>query len=94
MRSAEKLDRALSRLAPVHFWLSAVSGIGLFIGLFFLLAGNESAEPVAAVSSIGFYASFALFAVIALKALWKPARNGVFRDGTVRTDLLNKSALR
>ena len=40
----------------VHFWLTAVSGIGLLIGLYFLLGGNPAVEPlVAACASIGFY---------------------------------------
>ncbi|MBX3566652.1 MAG: hypothetical protein KF914_01250 [Rhizobiaceae bacterium] len=74
---------AQSRLAQVHFWLSAASGIGLLVGLFFLLAGNAAIEPVVAISSIGFYAVFGLFAIIALRAIWAPARAGAGRDGTV-----------
>ena len=35
-----------SRLAQVHFWLTAVSGIVLLVGLYFLLAGNPAIEPV------------------------------------------------
>lgn len=60
-------------LATVHFWLTAVSGIGLLIGLYFLLAGNPAMEAVTAVSSIGFYAAMFLFAVIALPVVWGPA---------------------
>lgn len=60
---------ARSRLAPVHFWLSAVSGIGLLIGLYFLLAGHESVEPIVAIASMGFYGATLLFAVIAVRAL-------------------------
>jgi hypothetical protein len=55
-----------SRLAPVHFWLTAVSGASLIVSLYFLLAGNEAIEPVTAVSSIGFFAGMLLFAWIAL----------------------------
>jgi hypothetical protein len=55
-----------SRLAAVHFWLSAVSGIGLLVGLYFLLAGNTAIEPVVAVSSIGFFLAMLLFAWIAV----------------------------
>lgn len=58
-------------LAKIHFWLTAVSGIGLLIGLYFLLAGNEAMEAVTAVASIGFYAGMLLFAFIALPAVWK-----------------------
>lgn len=60
-----------SRLAPVHFWLTAVSGIGLVAGLFFLLGGHEGVEPLLAISSLGFYAAMILFAVIALPAVWR-----------------------
>jgi cbb3-type cytochrome oxidase subunit 1 len=55
-----------SRLARVHFWLTAVSGIVLLISLFLLLSGNDAIEPVTAISSIGFFLAMGLFAVIAL----------------------------
>lgn len=58
-------------LALVHFWLTAISGIGLMIGLFVLLAGNPAIEPVLGIASIGFYAGMLLFAFIALPAVWK-----------------------
>lgn len=58
-------------LAKIHFWLTAVSGIGLLVGLFFLLGGNAAIEPVVAISSIGFYAAIFLFAVIAVPVVWK-----------------------
>lgn len=64
---------AAKLLAKVHFWLSAVSGILLLVGLFFLLGGNESIEPVVALGSMGFYAAMFLFAFIALPAVWKTA---------------------
>ena len=60
-----------SRLAPAHFWLCAVSGIGLTGGLYLLLAGHEAVEPLLAASSLGFYAAMILFAVIALPAVWR-----------------------
>jgi|SRR5688572_13214006 cbb3-type cytochrome oxidase subunit 1 len=59
-----------SRLAIVHFWLSALSSIGLVIGLFLLYGGNPSAEPIAAICSMGFFAATLLFAFIALRVLW------------------------
>ena len=65
-----------SKLAMVHFWLTAVSGVGLLIGLFFLLAGNEAIEPVVAISSMGFYAAMLLFAFIALPAIWRSPTAG------------------
>jgi len=60
-----------SRLASLHLWLTAVSGLGLLIGLYFLLGGNEAIEPLVAISSIGFYASMFLFVFIALPAIWR-----------------------
>lgn len=60
-----------SRLAPAHFWLTAISGVTLVVGLYFLLAGNASVEPLVALSSIGFFLGMVLFAVIALPVVWK-----------------------
>ncbi|TPM07892.1 cbb3-type cytochrome c oxidase subunit I [Mesorhizobium sp. B2-3-11] len=58
-------------LALVHFWLTAISGIGLMIGLYILLAGNPRIEPLLGISSIGFYAGILLFAFVALPVVWK-----------------------
>ncbi len=63
----------LSRLASVHFWLQAVSGIILLVGLFFLLEGNAAIEPLVAFSSMGFYAGMLLFAYIAIRAMYGPS---------------------
>jgi cbb3-type cytochrome oxidase subunit 1 len=60
-------------LAKVHFWLTAISGIGLMIGLYILLAGNPAIEPMLGIASIGFYAGMLLFAFIALPVVWKKA---------------------
>ncbi|HWK64969.1 MAG TPA: hypothetical protein VNS34_08510 [Rhizobiaceae bacterium] len=60
-----------SRLAPVHFWLTAVSGIVLLLSLYFVLAGNPAVEPVTAISSLGFFAGMLLFAWIALPVVRK-----------------------
>lgn len=60
-------------LPKVHFWLTAISGIGLMIGLYIMLAGNPGIEPLLGISSIGFYAGMLLFAFIALPAVWKKA---------------------
>ena len=62
-----------SKLAVIHFWLTAISGVGLLVGLFLLLGGNEGIEPLVAASSMGFYAAMFLFAFIALPVAWKPA---------------------
>ena len=57
---------AASRLAPVHFWLTAVSGIALLVSLYFMLDGNPAIEPVTAISSSLFFLGMLLFAWIAL----------------------------
>jgi hypothetical protein len=57
------------RLAPLHFWLSAASGVVLLVGLYFLLAGATAVEPLVAAGSMAFYASTLLFVVIAWPAL-------------------------
>jgi heme/copper-type cytochrome/quinol oxidase subunit 1 len=53
------------RLAVAHFWLAQISFISLITGLFLLFSGQPSAEPVAALSSVGLLASMVLFGVIA-----------------------------
>lgn len=58
-------------LATVHFWLTTVSVIGLVVSLYFLMAGNESMEPVLGIASIGFLLAMILFAFIALPVIWR-----------------------
>lgn len=58
-----------TRLAAVHFWLQAVSGVVLVVSLFFLLNGKESIEPVTALASFGFLAGTLLFAWNAMPVL-------------------------
>ena len=60
-----------TKLAPVHFWLTAISGIGLLGGLCFMLAGNPGVEPFVGICSMAFYAGMLLFAFIAIPALWR-----------------------
>ena len=59
-----------SKLAVIHFWLSAISSIGMVIGLFVLYGGNPSIEPLLGICAIGFIVATVLFAYIALRALW------------------------
>jgi hypothetical protein len=82
----------LSRLAPVHFWLQAVSGVALLIGLYFVLAGNYRIEPFVQFGSMGFYSGMLLFAFIAFKSMSQPAVSGsdVHVDGrAVRAEAQN-----
>lgn len=58
-------------IAKVHFWLQTVSSIVMFGSLFLLYGGNESAEPGAAIGSIGYLLGFVLFAWIAISKLWR-----------------------
>lgn len=60
-----------SRLAILHFWVAAISGVVLVVGLFVMLGGNPSVEPVVAIASIAFFAGMLLFAWIALSAIWR-----------------------
>jgi hypothetical protein len=59
-------------LARIHFWITAVSGIGLLVGLYVLLAGHPSIEPLVGISSMVFYASMLLSVFIALPAIYRP----------------------
>jgi cbb3-type cytochrome oxidase subunit 1 len=56
---------AANRLANMHFWLAEVSLIVLITGLFLLFNGQASAEPLAAIGSIGLLASTVVFAIVA-----------------------------
>ena len=56
-------------LAVVHFWLAQVSFLTLISGLFLMFAGTVSAEPLAAIGSIGLLISAALFGFVALPVL-------------------------
>jgi cbb3-type cytochrome oxidase subunit 1 len=66
-----------SKLAVIHFWLSAISSIGMVIGLFVLYGGNPSIEPLLGVCAIAFIVATGLFAFIALRALWGGETVGV-----------------
>ena len=63
----------LSRLAMIHFWLTAVSGIVMLVSLFFLYGGNPAIEPITATASVLFFAAILLFAWIALPVLRRTA---------------------
>ncbi|EBX4816861.1 hypothetical protein BZU93_28210 [Salmonella enterica subsp. enterica] len=60
---------AQTRLATVHFWLTAASGVTLVTGLFFLLGGHEAIEPLVAAASMTFYAAMFLFVVVAFPVI-------------------------
>jgi hypothetical protein len=58
-------------LARVHFWLTAVSGVGLLVSLFFLVLGNTGLDPVVGIWSLLFYAAMLLFVVIAMPVVYR-----------------------
>ncbi|WP_119270342.1 hypothetical protein [Taklimakanibacter deserti] len=62
-----------SRLAMIHFWLTAASGVVMLVSLFFVLSGNIAIEPVTAISSILFFLAILLFTWIALPVLRRTA---------------------
>jgi len=62
-------DIGRSKLATIHFWLTAASGIILLISLYFLFAGTPGMDPVAGISSMAFFACMLLFVWIALPVL-------------------------
>lgn len=57
---------AAKNIARFHFWLTAASGIVLVSGLFMLLGGHESIEPMVGVASVCFYAAMFVFIIVAL----------------------------
>jgi hypothetical protein len=67
---AIKVSKTLSLF---HFWLAQVSFIGLVIGLLLFYSGQAQFEPLAAISSLGYAASFLLFAVVAWPVLRQPS---------------------
>lgn len=63
-------ERTVPRLlARLHFWLAQLSLAGLAAGLWLLFAGQTQYEPVAAISSLGYAASFLIFIVVAIYAM-------------------------
>lgn len=65
-----------SRLASIHFWVSAVSSVVMLVTLYMLYGGNPSVEPVLGMASLLYFAATLLFAWIALSALWRSAGAG------------------
>jgi hypothetical protein len=59
-------------IARTHFWLAQISLAVLVAGLWLYYAGHTQFEPLAAIGSIGYAVSFALFAAGALTALREP----------------------
>jgi cbb3-type cytochrome oxidase subunit 1 len=59
-----------SKLATIHFWLAAVSSVGMLVFLYMLYGGNTSVEPLLGICAMAYFAATVLFAFIALRALW------------------------
>lgn len=63
-------ENAVPKLvARVHFWLAQVSFAGLVIGLWLIYSGKTQFEPIAAVSSMAYAASFLVFVAVAFSAM-------------------------
>ena len=56
-------------LARLHLWLAQVSLAALVIGLWLLYSGQPQYEPMVALSSVVYAASFLLFAAVAVPVL-------------------------
>jgi cbb3-type cytochrome oxidase subunit 1 len=56
-------------LALVHFWLAQLSMPAMFAGLWLFKSGREEFEPLAAISSLAYAVSFAVFVVIVFISL-------------------------
>lgn len=54
-------DIGASRMAKVHFWIQALSGVVLVASLFMLLNGSEAIEPITAIASVGFLIGMLVF---------------------------------
>lgn len=59
-------DAVPKPLALVHFWLAQVSAPGLFVGVWLVHAGETQYDPLAAISSLAYGASFLVFAAAAV----------------------------
>lgn len=59
-------------LAGIHLWLAQISLAGLVVGLFLIYSGQTQYEMVAAISALGYAASFLVFVVAAIAAM-RPA---------------------
>jgi len=60
-------------LARTHYILAQVSLVVLVVGLWLYYAGQTQFEPLAAIGSMGYAASFIFFAAAAFLALREPA---------------------
>ena len=56
-------------VAQLHFWLAQVSLAGIVVGLWLIYSGRPQFEPIAAVSSLAYAASFLLFVAAAVSAM-------------------------
>ena len=60
-------------LAKIHFGLAQISLAALVVGLFLIYSGQTQYEPLAAVSSLSYAASFLVFAAGAIVAMQRGA---------------------
>ncbi len=53
-------------LAVIHLVVAQLTMVGLMVGLWLLYSGETQYEPIAAISSIAYAASFLVFAIVAI----------------------------
>jgi hypothetical protein len=58
-------DRVSRVLSAIHCVLAELSLLGIVIGLLLFYGGSPEYEPIAAISSLVYAASFLLFAIVA-----------------------------
>lgn len=64
-------ETASKSLAMIHFWLAQISLTGLVVGLWLTYSGETQYEPITAISSLGYVASFLVFAAAAWRVLYR-----------------------
>jgi len=56
-------EKVSIRLAQIQFWLAQLSAPFLFLGVWLVHANKTELEPIAAISSLFYAASFVVFAI-------------------------------
>jgi hypothetical protein len=56
-------------MARLHLWLAQISLAGLVIGLWLLYSGQSQYEPMVALSSVAYAASFLVFVAVAIPVM-------------------------
>ena len=65
-------EASAGKLPVIHFFLNITSFLVLIPSLALLLLGHASVAPLLGIASIALWLSMVLFAVIILRATWRP----------------------